>query len=114
MAELLVWTEGELGWALHHMTWGGVEPEPLVREFLLSQRLVELEDEASVCFSNTLGVVSGPYYLALERELERARGWRVALAGTRGERWADELVKKYEADIVWHKAREEEEGLRYR
>jgi hypothetical protein len=112
--ELLGWPEPDLRWALHHMNWGGAEPEPLVREFLLSDRLAELEDEASVCFFNTLGVVTGPYYLALERELERARAWRAALAGTGAERWANELIEKYKADIVWHREREQEENLRYR
>ena len=53
------WPEIELRWALHHMDWRGDAPEPLVREFLCSKRLEEVANEASVCFFNTLGVVSG-------------------------------------------------------
>jgi hypothetical protein len=108
------WPERDLRLALHHMNWSGLEPDALVREFLVSERLAELENEAAVCFFNTLGVVTGPYYLALERELARARRWREALAGTSAERWADELVRRYETDIDWHRQREQEERLRLR
>jgi hypothetical protein len=112
--ELERWPEDDLRWALHHMSWGGGEPDPLVRAFLLSERLRELADEASVCFFNTLGVVVGPYYRALERELARADQWRAGLEGTSAEWWARELVTRYERDIEWHRQREQEEGVHLR
>ena len=112
--ELAEWPEKELRWALHHMHWGGNEPEPLVRRFLVSDRLNEMANEASVCFYNTLGIVMGPYHLALQRELERAESWAHALAGTPAAAWADELVEKYRRDIEWQREREAEENMRLR
>ena len=108
------WPEMDLRWALHHMDWRGTEPDSLVRTFLVSGRLSEVSNEAHSCFFNTLGVVSGPYHVALEGELERARAWRQHLSGTSAEEWADGLVKDYEAQIEWHKQREEEEFLNLR
>ena len=113
-AELEHWHERELRWALHHMDWKGMEPEPLVRRFLLSDRLGEVANEASVCFFNTLGPVWGPYHQALERELDRARSWHQHLIGTSAEEWARDLLRRYEADIRWHREREEEEAMRLR
>jgi hypothetical protein len=113
-AELESWPEPELRWALHHMNWKGTRPEPLVRAFLMSERLQEFESEAAVCFSNTLGVVRGPYYLALEREVERARGWRDALTGTGGEQWADRLIAHKEIEVERYRRRDIEEDVRLR
>ncbi len=96
------------------MDWSGSEPDPLVREFLPSDRLDELGDEAVICFFNTLGVVSGPYHLGLEGELTRARAWHEALAGSSGEKWAEDLVAHYQADIDFHRQRDDEERLRFR
>ncbi|MGI8479178.1 MAG: hypothetical protein ACR2M2_04885 [Gaiellaceae bacterium] len=112
--QLAPWPEDELRWAVHHMDWSGNQPEPLIRQFLLSDRLQELVNEASVCFFNTLGVVMGPYHLALERELERARAWAGALEGTSAAGWAADLVDKYQRDITWHREREAEEEMRLR
>jgi hypothetical protein len=47
----------------------------------------EVSSTAHSCFYNTLGVVSGPFHLGLERQLERARKWREDLTGTPGEQW---------------------------
>jgi hypothetical protein len=112
--ELQSWSEPELRWALHHMSWAGDEPDPLVRRFLTSDRLAELDKEADTCFFNTLGVVMGPYHRALDRERERALRWVEALRGTSAEGWALELVRSYGRDIEWHRQREEEEDLRFR
>jgi hypothetical protein len=111
-SELRDWPERELRWALHHMDWSGSQPDPLVREFLTSGRLAEMENEASACFFNTLGVVMGPMSAALERELERASSWRRSLSGSSASHWADDLVRGYRADVQAHKRREEEEDLR--
>jgi hypothetical protein len=111
--ELHTWPEMELRWALHHMDWSDDEPKPLVRRFLTSDRLAEIANEASVCFYNVLGVVTGPYSRALERELERARSWQRYLVDTTASSWADELVRGYEEDLRRHREREEEENLRF-
>ena len=108
------WPRGDLRLAMHCMDWGGEAPEPLVRLCLLSDRLPETANEAAVCFGTTLGVVIGPYHLALERELERARRWQVDLSGTSAESWAKELAKSYEARIPQHRLIEEEDDLRFR
>jgi hypothetical protein len=100
-----------LYWALHHMDWRGSEPDPLVRLFLTSPRLDALSSEAMARFANTVGVVMGPYHLALEREVVRARTWRENLAGTTGEAWAKKLVLGYENEVVWHRDREAEDDL---
>ena len=96
--------------------WTGEErlPSHWVRLCLLSDRLPETANEAAVCFGTTLGVVIGPYHLALERELERARRWQVDLSGTSAESWAKELAKSYEARIPQHRLIEEEDDLRFR
>lgn len=107
------WPERELRWALHHMDWSGSQPDPLVREFLTSARLAEMENEAWACFFNTLGVVMGPMSTAFERELERAREWRINLSETSASSWASRLVSGYEEDIRTQKRREEEEDLRW-
>jgi hypothetical protein len=104
-------SEKELRWAIHHMSWSGFEPDPLVRRFLISDRLPEIENEAVVCFFNTLGVVSGPFYRGLERELERARTWADALAGTSAEDWCERLIARYKADIEGSRRREAEEDF---
>jgi hypothetical protein len=104
-------TELDLRWALHHMDWAGNNPDPLVRVFLLSDRLADVENEAVVCFFNTLGVVAGPFHLALERELERAKSWHSDLAGTSAEDWAKRLVARYERDVEETRRREAEEDL---
>jgi hypothetical protein len=106
------WPEDDLRWAVHHMDWGGATPDPLVRAFLVSDRLNDLRDEAFVSFFNTLGVVVGPFHIGLERELERAMGWRDGLLGTSAVAWVDELIGRYRSDIEWHKRRDEEEHLR--
>jgi hypothetical protein len=113
-AELETWTHRDLLFALHNMDWRGDEPEDLVRRFLLSNRLTELEGEAFVCFFNTLGVVMGPFHLGLEKERERARHWRTTLRGTTAEGWAGRLVERYDADIALHRRRDEEDDLLYR
>ena len=102
----------QLIFLLRHFRWSGNEPDPLVRTFLVSDSLKELGAEASVNFFNTMGVVSGPLYLGLERELRRAKSWRESLAGTSAVAWADELVHDYERQIPREKEREEEEDLR--
>jgi hypothetical protein len=112
--ELHRWSKDDLRWALHHMTWNGPQPHPLVRAFLTSDRLNGLEVEAVTCFSDTLGIVSGPYYLALERELDRAVAWRESLRNTTAEEWASKLVKRYERDIESDRLWEEEQDLRLR
>jgi hypothetical protein len=114
-----VWAELEhlpndrMYWALHHMNWRGDEPDPLVRLFLTSPRLADLPSEAMAQFANTVGVVAGPYHLALERERGRARRWRDSLAGTDAEAWAERLAAGFEADIAWHRAREAEDDLHF-
>jgi hypothetical protein len=109
--ELSSWPERDLRFALHHMRWDGQEPEPLVHEFLASPRLAELEDEAAVCFSNTVGVVMGPYHLAIEKEVARAERWRDALGGTSGAVWANKLIAQERAQVEWYRKREAEEDL---
>jgi hypothetical protein len=110
-AELRTWSDLDLRWALHHMSWEGSVPDPLVREFLISDRLPMLEDEACVCFSNTLGVVIGPYHIAVMGEVERAKGWQLALTGTPGKVWADKLVAQELASVAWHRQRDEEDDV---
>jgi hypothetical protein len=115
-----VWTrlkdadERTLRWALHHMSWKGEEPHPLVYQFLVSNRLDEFRDEARACFFNTLGVVTGPFYRALERELQRAESWEEILRGTAADAWARDLIGQYQRDIEWHRQREAEEDVRLR
>ena len=108
------WPRDDLLLALHCMDWGGEAPESLVRLYLLSDRLQETANEAAVCFWTTLGVVMGPYHLALERELGRARKWQADLSGTSAEWWAEELARSYEAQIPQHRLIEEEDNLRFR
>ncbi len=105
------WPELKLRRALHHMNWRGDEPDPLVARFLTSDRLEEVANEASICFFNTLGVVSGPYHLAMGGELARARCWREALADTSAVAWADNLIDGYVAQIEWYKDREAEDDI---
>jgi hypothetical protein len=105
-------SEGKLRWALHHMNWGGNEPEELVRRFLVSGRLEQLEDEAAVCFSNSLGIVTGPMHHAIGREVERARSWANALTGTRAVAWAEALASAKEREHHWMAEREAEEDAR--
>jgi hypothetical protein len=104
--------ELDLRYSLHHMLWSGDKPDPLVRLFLESDRLAEIENEASVCFYNALGVVSGPFHLGLQGEQERAKSWSAALDHSSARAWADRLVARYEADIAREKAREAEENFR--
>ena len=104
----------KLRFLLRHTSWAGTEPEPLVREFLLSDRRAELDDEAFVAFFNTLGVVSGPFHLAMERERDRAASWLSALEGTSAEDWAKQLVTEYEARATAEKIRDEEANLDFR
>lgn len=103
----------ELRWAMHHMNWKGDAPEPLVRRLLLSSRLEELRQEASSCFFNTLGTVTGSMASAMERQLLRARSWRDDLEGTSAEDWADELVQGWISTIEWEWRREEERDMRF-
>jgi len=105
-------TERELRWALHHMRWSGNQPEELVRAFLLSTRLEPLRDEAAVCFSNSLGIVTGPMHFALGREVERARSWASALSGTPAEGWAEALADSKERERQFMAEREAEEDAR--
>jgi hypothetical protein len=100
--------ERELRWAMHHMHWWGNAPDPLVRRLLLSDRLPDVESEASVCFFNTLGTVSGSL-AAMERELTRAQSWQESLTGTSAAEWAARLVVGYERHIEFERLREEEE-----
>jgi len=104
----------KLRYLLRHTRWGGDEPEPLVRAFLLSDRLADLEDEAFVNFSNNLGVVSGSFYLATEGERDRAASWLTALDATAAAGWARKLVTTYERRAEAEKIREEEEDLGFR
>jgi hypothetical protein len=106
------WSELDLRWAIHHMIWKGLEPDPLVRAFLISNRLAGLEDEAAVCFGNTLGVVMGPFHLAVAGEVERARSWQAALFGTTGRSWAEKLVAQREIEVEWHRRRDSEDDVR--
>lgn len=120
MGHELIWArlesadERTLRWALHHMNWRGSVPQPLVREFLTSSRLNDLRDEARSRFFNTLGVVTGPFYRALEGELKRAESWANDLKQTDAESWARDLVGRYQHDIEWHRQREAEEDVRLR
>ena len=104
----------ELRWAIHHMAWYGTEPEPLVRALLTSARLPEVADEASACFFNTLGMVTGSLAHVLEGELARARSWQVSLDGTSAAAWALELVEGYVATVEWERRREEEREIWFR
>jgi hypothetical protein len=97
--------------ALHHMSWSGMEPDPLVSRFL-SARLDGYESEAFTTFFNTLGTVMGSYWRALEGECARAASWLAALEDPGARRWAKELVQRYERDIEWQRSREEEEDFR--
>ena len=106
------WPELDLRWAIHHMSWKGTEPDPLVRAFLTSSRLAGLEDEAAVCFGNTLGVVMGPFHIAVAGEADRARSWRDALTGTTGRSWAEKLVAQREVEVEWHRRRDSEDDVR--
>jgi hypothetical protein len=103
------WPDLDLRWALHHMDWRGEAPDPLVQTFLTSERLAGLEDEAYVCFVNTLGVVMGPFHAAVEREVARAMSWQRALAGGPGESWSQRLVAEEAANVDWHRRREAED-----
>jgi hypothetical protein len=111
--QLSRWSEDDLRLALHHMTWDGTEPEPLVRAFLTSDRLSGLEADAAGAFTNSLGVVVGPYYIAVEREVQRAESWRKALDGTPGAAWADALVEQQRASVEWHRQRDAEDHVKW-
>lgn len=100
-----------LRFLLRHIRWSGDEPEPLVRAFLLSERLADLEDEAYVNFSNALGTVSGPFYVATERERDRAKSWLASLSGTPAASWAEKLVGSYDRRLERDRVTEEEEDL---
>jgi hypothetical protein len=104
----------ELRYLLRHTRWSGDEPDALVREFLLSERLSGLEDEAFVNFSNSLGVVSGPFHLATERERDRARSWLTALEGSGALEWAKRLVSSYESRLERDRLEDEEEDVYFR
>lgn len=101
--------ERNLRWALHHLDWGGAVPEPLVKRFLTSDRLAGLEAEAGVCFRNTLGIVSGPYHVALGREVQRARGWSEDLRASQAADWANRLGDSIESERRTMAEREAEE-----
>jgi hypothetical protein len=96
------------------MDWRGPTPDPLVGAFLASDRLLGLSGEAMTCFFNTLGVVSGPMYVAFEGELERAKSWQSSLVGAGAEAWIDELVAAYEERIREQRIRDEEFEVRWR
>jgi hypothetical protein len=104
--------EHEFRLAVHHMRWSGDRPDPLVAHFLSSSRLHGYESEAYTAFFNTLGVVSGAYWQALEREHARAQAWHAALEAPSAKAWAADLVRQYGHDIESHRAREEEEDFR--
>ena len=110
---LTEFSDRKLRWALHHMNWGGDQPEELVRQFLVSERLEQLRDEAAVCFSNSLGIVTGPMHRAIAREVERARSWAKALAGTPAVGWAENLATSNEREQQWMAEREAEEDARF-
>ncbi|UUY05513.1 hypothetical protein LRS13_08345 [Svornostia abyssi] len=110
--EVAALTEHQLRIAIHHMRWAGTTPDPLVRRFLTSSRFEGYESEAASCFFNTLGTVSGHYWIALARELERARSWLRDLHGTSAEEWARNLVDRYERDVKSQRQRDEEERFR--
>lgn len=104
----------QLRYLLRHVRWSGDTPDPVVREFVLSDRFDALKDEAAANFFNSLGVVSGPFYLAMERERDRARAWLASLAGTSAEEWAQNLVASYEERVKQEKLRADEEDILYR
>jgi hypothetical protein len=98
--------------ALHHLDWRGIAPHPLTRLVVTSPLLDGLESEAFSCFFNTLGVVWGPYWQALEGELARAVGWLNDLHDSNARAWAQELVERYRYDIEAHRKREAEDDFR--
>ena len=105
--------ERELRIAMNHMDWGGEQPDALVRLLLSSERASEVASTAYSCFYNTLGVVSGPMHLGLERQRDRARKWVDELAGTPGEAWARKLANDFEREIEDERQRHAEEHLRF-
>ena len=111
---LAPYDDSKLRLLLRHTSWAGDTPDPLIRQFLVSDRRADLEDEASVNFFNALGVVGGPFHLAMERERERAQSWLEALKGTSAADWAKRLVASYEARVEAQKIRDEEEDLEFR
>lgn len=108
-------SDQELGWAMHHMFWGGNEPDALVRLVLTSDRLNEdLGGEASSCFFNSLGTVMGSMARAMEGELQRARSWEEHLRDTAAAEWARQLVAGYQRTVESERLREEERDMRFR
>jgi hypothetical protein len=113
-AQLQNWSDQDLAAALAHMDWRGAAPDPLVRLFLLSNRLSALGSPAYAAFFNTLGTVVGPYYLALEREQQRAEAWRNALRGTSAEAWIADVIDRYGREVDWHRQRDAESDAHLR
>ena len=90
----------------------GDAPDPLTTLFLSSARLPEFANEARTAFFNTLGVVMGPYWAALQKERDRAKAWLKALTDSSANNWAASLVAAYDHDIEVHRQREAEEDFK--
>jgi hypothetical protein len=93
---------------VRHVDFGQLEPDEFLTSLLASFDDEELRESAAVAYFNSLGTVSGPYYLGLERQRERLEKWRDVLTGE-GKSWAEEVIKSYDKQIPKQRQRDEEE-----
>jgi hypothetical protein len=112
----LEWFAGQPDEAKHrlvrHIDFGLAAPDAFLRN-LIETADDSLREALAVAYYNSLGTVTGPYYLGLERQADRLRKWREAL-GPNGQTWADEVVASYEQQIPAQKLRDEEEEALWR
>ena len=100
--------EREFRWAIHYFDWSSDSPDVLTRRLLDSERIEEVANEAAICFRNSLGVVVGPYHVALERELARARSWKEFVTSDAGQQWLNRLMEMFKTEIQQERQRSEE------
>jgi hypothetical protein len=93
---------------VRHIDFSPQEPDEFLILLLKECQSEVLRNEASAAYFNSLGTVTGPYHLGLQRQLDRLRVWREKLEGA-GRDWADEQIEAYEKQISQQRRREEEE-----
>jgi hypothetical protein len=108
----LEWFEGQPDDAkrrlVRHINFGHAEPDAFLSALIEGADDEGLKEALAVAYYSSLGTIRGPYYLGLERQLERLRKWRKAL-GPKGRTWADQVIASYEKQIPAQKLRDEEE-----
>jgi hypothetical protein len=93
---------------VRHIDFTPQEPDEFLTLLLEQCQSEVVLKEASAAYFNSLGTVAGPFYLGLQRQLDRLKTWREKLAGP-GREWADEQIEAYKKEIPKQRRREEEE-----